>query len=152
MNKDVPFEILVIDDDQPTVDLLERVAQQNFPQANFMHISSPEQTMAYLGSGEVDWPRLILLDIDFKQPMDGLALLPQLRTHFKGQVPIIMFSVSAEDDQVQEAYDTGAVAYTRKPDSLESWREYVQLLKAYWHETILLPPPPLPPIDMLKRN
>ena len=152
MPQDQVFEILLVDDDTTIFDLLSRIGQQQFPQATFSCITSPEETIAYLQNHAARRPQLVLLDVGFQQSTDGLALLPQLYSWFKGQVPIIMLSAIAQEPVVKQAYDAGAVAYTQKPMDLQGWKDYVLRLKKYWYETTLLPPPAMPPILVFKRE
>ncbi|GAB4019833.1 response regulator [Spirosoma koreense] len=84
-------------------------------------------------------PQLILLDVDLRHAQDGFGLLPQLRTHYKGAVPIIMLSVLDEQTKIEQAYDQGAVAYTLKPEALHGWHTYVRMLHHYWHQSVSLP-------------
>lgn len=139
------FEILVVDDEPPVSDLLTRIAQKEFPEARFMATQSVQQTLDYLQTSPTRAPQLILLDIDLRQDKDGLSLLPQLRAYFKGAVPIIMLSVVSDKAKIEQAYDQGAVAYTQKPEDLQGWHTYVQMLRRYWHQSVSLPTihPPL---------
>lgn len=151
MPQEQPFEILVVDDDTTIFDLLSRIGEQQFPQATFSSITTPQETITYLENHSPKRPQLVLLDIDFQHSIDGLALLPRLYSWFKGQVPIIMFSATTEEPLVKQAYDAGAVAFTRKPDDLQGWKDYVISLKKYWYETTLLPPPAELPIYLRKQ-
>ncbi|GAB4020807.1 hypothetical protein GCM10028808_63640 [Spirosoma migulaei] len=129
MSDKQPFEILVVEDDQPTFDLLKRLGSQLFPEALFTGVVSAKETFDYLTRQPAQLPRLILLDIDLGQSVTGLALLPQLRRHVKGQIPIIMLTVSDNQTHIRQSYDTGATAFTRKPTDLSGWKHYIQQLK-----------------------
>ncbi|QMW04025.1 response regulator [Spirosoma foliorum] len=143
------FEILVVEDDQPTFDLLHRLGDMLFPEATFVRATSPEETLHYLSDSVSKRPQLILLDINLHQPTDGLTMLPELRTRFQGQVPIIMMTVSDSPAHVRQAYQTGATAFTIKPADLGGWKEYIEMLKTYWYEINLLPPTQFPPFRFL---
>ncbi|GAB4038880.1 response regulator [Spirosoma gilvum] len=133
------FEVLVVEDDRPTFDLLQRLAERLFPEATFVCSPSLSGTIDYLNTNPGKRPRLILLDIDLHSTADGLTMLPELRTRFKGQVPIIMLTVSERQEHVRQSYTMGATAYTTKPTSLEGWKAYIDTLKSYWYETNALP-------------
>ncbi|GAB4038672.1 response regulator [Spirosoma gilvum] len=139
------FDILVVDDEPPVSDLLTRIALNEFPQARFIPMRSVEETLAYVQTHTDRPPQLILLDIDLRDSTDGLSLLAQLRAYFKGSVPIIMLSVLDEKVKIEQAYQQGAVAYTQKPEDLQGWHKYVQMLHRYWHQSVSLPTidPPL---------
>ncbi|MFD1143404.1 response regulator [Larkinella insperata] len=145
------FEVLVIDDDQPTYDLLVRIGNELFPQARFVWQASYDQTVRYLDDKSTNPPQIVLLDIDLRQAVDGLDLLPQLRDRFKGKTPVVMLTVSESSDKINRAYERGAIAFTKKPDNLQGWRNYMSLLKAYWYETTLLPRTTPPPTHLLNK-
>ncbi|GAB3704923.1 hypothetical protein GCM10027592_36800 [Spirosoma flavus] len=139
MTTERPLTILVIDDETPIIDILQRIGQQVFPEANFIGVVSPQQAFAYLDDMSVQQPRLVLLDIDFQQAVNGLDILPRLRTQLQGKAPIIMFSMHSTDANIIQSYEKGAVAYIQKPHDLAGWRVYLERLKAYWHQTAILP-------------
>jgi CheY-like chemotaxis protein len=145
MQPEPNFSVLVVDDEPPICDLLARIAQKQFPEATFINTRSAKETVDYLEQAGERVPNLILLDIDLKQAQGGLDLLPALRSRFEGRVPVIMLSVVDEVATIQQAYESGAVAYTHKPQDVQGWQQYVELLKSYWHKVVRLPtldPPP----------
>ncbi|MVM36227.1 response regulator [Spirosoma sp. HMF4905] len=133
------FEILVVDDEPPICELLERVASQLFPEATFINARSAQETLDHLDQKADKIPQLILLDIDLGTSVNGLDLIPQLNDRLKGKTPIVMLTSSTEPPVVKQAYEKGAVAYTLKPDNLQGWRTYVTALRSYWHDTTILP-------------
>jgi CheY-like chemotaxis protein len=139
--EDQPFEILVVDDDPSVIDLFKRLGKHTFSEATFTWTKSHQETISYLSQPTTTLPRLILLDIDLQIGTDGLAALPELVNLFSGRLPIIMFSNSSEQDQIQQAYSYGAVAYTQKPQELQEWKNYISVLKKHWYETAVLPLP-----------
>ena len=138
---DQPFEILVVDDDPSVIDLFTRLGKQAFSEATFTWTKSHQETISYLSRPTSTLPRLILLDIDLHVGTDGLAALPELVSRFSGQLPIIMFSNSNEQDKIQQSYSCGAVAYTQKPQELQEWKNYISILRKHWYETAVLPQP-----------
>lgn len=131
--------ILVVDDEPPVIDLLQRLGQDLFPQAHFVSTDSPQQTLDYLDDTDKQQPQLVLLDIDLHQSLNGIELLPQIRTRLQQQAPIIMFTVSESQPDIEQAYAAGAIAYTKKPEDLEGWKHYINVLKSYWYTTSRLP-------------
>lgn len=143
MQHDPSLLIMVIDDEPPVIDLLKRVGGQIFPEAEFISTDSPQQTLDYLANEPGKHPQMILLDIDLHHSLNGIELIPSIRKLMKTRVPVIMFTISDAEPDIRDAYNAGAVAYTRKPESLAGWQDYVSVLKEYWYKTNLLPDPSL---------
>lgn len=139
MQQEYPFTVLVVDDEPPIGDIIARMARDSFPEATFINMRSASETMAYLDQQKSSLPQLVLLDVDLHQYPNGLDLLPRLHDRFKALVPIVMLTVSNEQADIQKAVADGAVAFTRKPDDLEGWRNYVAMLRQYWYQTARVP-------------
>lgn len=139
MHPDRPFEILVVDDEPPIYEMLTLIARKVFPEATFSSASSAQETLLKIDESMARLPQLVLLDIDLRQSVSGLDLLPELKNKLRGQVPIIIFSASGDPSTVQQSYTQGAVAYTKKPDDLQGWRDYLTSLRGYWYDTTRLP-------------
>ncbi|WP_080056322.1 response regulator [Spirosoma aerolatum] len=133
------FDVLVVEDDQLTFELLKRLAERHFPEATFICTASPSSTFDYLNTNPGKRPRLILLDIALSSDADGFTILPELRTRFDGQVPIIMLTNSENQQHVWQSYADGATAFTTKPSNLDDWKTYIDMLKSYWYEVNTLP-------------
>ena len=135
-----PFDVLVVDDDPSVFDLLYLIGRKEFQEATFISAVSPQDAISYLDKQLTVLPRLILLDIDFRQEMDGFILLSLLQARFKRKVPIVILSRSGKTNYVYQAYQAGAIAYTQKPDKLEGWKNYIIAMKRFWYDTSTLPP------------
>lgn len=134
------FPILLIDDDPNLGDILNRIAQNAFPEADFVHFCSIEEAMDHLKLSPDNLPKLILLDINFNREEDGLAYLIMLRKYLQTvQVPIIMLSMMADDEYVQQAYSTGAVSFLEKSSTIQGWTNLLKSLKKYWNDIVDLP-------------
>ncbi|GAB3566549.1 hypothetical protein GCM10027578_15640 [Spirosoma luteolum] len=138
MDQDSPL-VLVVDDEPPIIELLQRVGREHFPEARFISANSPQEALTYLDTPNHELPHLILLDIDLHSSVDGLELLPTIRSKTQGLTPVVMFTMSDKKPDVARAYAAGAVAYTRKPEALKEWVTYVTLLRDYWFRISILP-------------
>jgi len=86
-------------------------------------------------------PKVVLLDI--RLPIiSGLEVLKWIRSrpqpHFK-DLPVIMFSSSDLDVDVNTAYALGATGYIRKP-AFDELLKTLRLLKKYWLDMDRPPP------------
>lgn len=84
-------------------------------------------------------PAIILLDLDLPD-IDGLQLLQLIRENGKlQQTPIIIWTSSSHERDVNACYHNGAQAYMRKPDNPENLIESIRRLKEYWFQSVILP-------------
>ncbi|RZK35221.1 MAG: response regulator [Hymenobacter sp.] len=134
------FLILLVDDDPFIVDILNRAARIEFPEANFVHVPSFQLAAQYLDGLRGRGPRLVLLDIDLHAEHTGLDFLVLMRQHPKGRlVPVVMLSTNNQPVNVSQAYDLGASVFTTKPFDYDDWKQYVRYLRSYWFETVQTP-------------
>ncbi len=133
------FPILLVDDDPSIADVLQRASPSSFPEASFIHVSSFDQAKKYIEELEGKGPKIVLLDVDLQDKVDGLDFLALLRAHPKGRVlPVIMLSANNNPGLVERAYSFGASSFTIKPFSYGDWKMYLSNLRAYWHDTVTL--------------
>lgn len=133
------FSILLVDDDPSIADILQRASSSSFPEASFIYTSSFDEAKKYIEELEGKGPKIVLLDIDLQDKVDGLDFLALLRAHPKGRIlPVIMLSASQTPTLVERAYSFGASSFTIKPFSYSDWKIYLANLKKYWYETVTL--------------
>ena len=98
-------------------------------------------TGEYAGRNADDAPNVILLDIKLPK-VDGLEVLRRVRedprTHTQ---PIVLLTSSAEQRDVDAAYQHHANSYIVKPVDFEQFGDAVRELGLYW---LLLNRPPAP--------
>ncbi|GAB4022473.1 response regulator [Spirosoma koreense] len=133
------FPILLVDDDPLIADLLNRAAQASFPEASFTHVSNFEDAKTYIDDLSGKGPKIVLLDIDLQDKVDGLDFLALLRAHPKGRLlPVVILSAIKNAKLVERAYMFGASSFTTKPFSYTDWKTYLSSLRTYWYETVTL--------------
>ncbi|WP_420146480.1 response regulator [Spirosoma sp.] len=135
------FPILIIDFDRTMKVTLSYAARQSFSEAEFMQVYDPAQLPAFFEKFTEYAPRLVLLDINLRQPLDGLEWLRWLRSQeLSRNLPVIVFTRSENQSDVEKAYAYGASSFTLKPFSLAEWRDYLRILRLYWVDVVTLPP------------
>jgi two-component system response regulator len=77
-------------------------------------------------------PRLMLLDLKLPK-LGGLDVLRQVRadSRFK-ELPVVVFTSSSEDPDIEAAYRYGANSYVTKPVDHESFIKAVTNVGLYW--------------------
>ena len=115
--------ILVIDDDRDDFEIVSEAIRE----------IDPEISVCFLNRFE-DWDRnkdrsfdLVLLDINM--PLyDGFAWLKGIRKQGYSNLPVIMYTNSANPDNIVKAYDDGANLYFTKPESFSGLVKGLQKL------------------------
>jgi CheY-like chemotaxis protein len=116
--------ILLIDDDPDDCDVFKTALSDVSSSIHIQCLHSSEQLQATLAQ---HLPDVIFLDINMPM-VDGFACLKQLQDNLRySRIPIIMYSSSLSQKEINAAYGYGASLFFRKPtryadllDSLKS--------------------------------
>ncbi len=139
--------ILLVEDEEHDV-LFMRIALKRAGVENRLAVARDgREAIAYLaGQGEFanrqehPLPGLVLLDLRLPH-VPGIQVLRWLRAQpTLAQVPVIIFSSSDQDADVDNAYRSGANGYVIKPPAPAALLEIVRRIKKYWLD--LDGPPP----------
>jgi CheY-like chemotaxis protein len=131
--------ILVVEDDQNDRIMIERAFRKIGVKDPIHLLSDGAEAIAYMkGEGKYadrelyEYPTFIMTDL--KMPKrDGFDVLNHLKNHPSWAViPTVVFSASADSDDIKKSYLLGASSYHVKPQSLEKLNEQVAVLYAYW--------------------
>jgi CheY-like chemotaxis protein len=137
--KKVNPTILIIEDDEDDA-LLIRIAFKRAGVTSPIHrVENGAEAIAYLmGDGPYGdrskfmYPSFIMTDL--KMPgVNGFDVLEFLKGNPEWAViPVIVFSSSADPDDIKRAYQMGASSYHVKPGTSEVLAHQVLVLHAYW--------------------
>jgi CheY-like chemotaxis protein len=84
-------------------------------------------------------PSLVLLDLNLPGS-DGRDILVELKaTDHLRQLPIVIFSASADPGTIADCYREGASGYLVKPLEFERLERQMRALKEYWLDSVRLP-------------
>ena len=134
-----PFTILHVEDDPNDVLLVERAMKKSNTVAVLKAVSDGDKAVSYLkgeeGFGNREQhplPDLVLLDLKMPRK-SGLEVLTWIReqTHFK-RLPVVIFTSSKHEQDINRAYDLGANSYLVKPVGFDMLVDLVKLLHQYW--------------------
>ena len=119
-------EVLVIDDDQATRDLLARfLTKEGF------HVATAADGKAGLEQARTRRPRAVLLDVTMPR-MDGWSVLRALRADSDlGDLPVIMVTVL---DEQNLAFSLGATDYLQKPVDWVQLKEAMERFRPKPHD------------------
>lgn len=133
------FTLLHVEDDPNDVLLVERAVRKSNSAALIRSVGDGDKALAYL-SGEEAFskrdqfpvPNLVLLDLKMPRKT-GLEVLswiraqPQLR-----RLPVVVFTSSKHDQDINRAYELGANSYLVKPVGFDALLETIKQIQAYW--------------------
>jgi two-component system response regulator len=142
-----PASILLVEDEEAHAELTKR-AIRKAGNANRVDVApGGEDALDYLfnrgqyaDKNKYPTPGLILLDI--KLPgIDGIEVLKRIKENpILKQIPVIMLTTSAREEDVARSYAHYANSYLTKPVGFKDFEEKVIQLDSYW---MLLNQPPV---------
>lgn len=129
--------VLLVEDDENDVFFFQRAMKLAGWSEPVQVVRDGQQAIEYIkgtgnfaGREKFPIPNLILLDL--KMPfLSGLEVLKWIRTESElRQLPVVMFTSSKEEVDLEQAYQLGANAYVVKPAGSD---ELLELVKAIWN-------------------
>jgi len=131
--------ILVAEDDKTDALFLERAFVKVGVPTTLQFVRDGQEVIDYLLGKAQFADRLVhpgpdLLLLDLKMPrVDGFQVLDWIRQQPRlKRLPVIVFSSSGQDKDINRAYDLGANSYLVKPHATEDLLVLVEKLKDYW--------------------
>jgi CheY-like chemotaxis protein len=87
-------------------------------------------------------PTLVLLDLKLPK-IGGLEILEHIRRDKRTRhLPVVVFTSSNEERDLEAAYQGGANAYVRKPVDFKEYRELIVAVATFWIRYNQRPPGP----------
>ena len=126
--------ILLVEDNPMDVDLTKRAFARH-KLANPIEVARDgEEALAHLTRWEAGEPLPVVVLLDLKLPkVDGLDVLRRIKAHPQFRMlPVVILTTSAEDHDVQTAYELGANSYIVKPVDFEKFMEVATHIEMYW--------------------
>ena len=134
-----PFTILHVEDDPNDVLLVERAIKKSNAPVLLRSVGDGDKAVAYLKGDEsfsnreqFPLPNLVLLDLKMPRK-SGLEVLGWIRENAElKRLPVVIFTSSKHDQDINRAYDLGANSYLVKPVGFDSLLDTVKQIQAYW--------------------
>ncbi len=132
-------EILLVEDSDEDAELTARALRKR-NLANKLHrVEDGAEALdfiyargVYANRASADSPKMILLDLKLPK-VGGLDVIRDVRGHNPSKaIPIVVFTSSKEDQDLQTAYDLGANSYIVKPVDFDQFSETMASLGMYW--------------------
>jgi CheY-like chemotaxis protein len=122
----LPLRILLVDDDKDDCDLFKDALQETGLHATVNIEHEGVKIMHLFNTRAEDLPHLIFLDLNMPKVSGTECLREIRRASYMNGIPVIIFSTSCTDIDVEETFAGGANLYIQKPSV---YQELVQTLK-----------------------
>jgi two-component system response regulator len=139
MNHEDIVEVLLVEDNARDAELTIRALKKHNLANQLVHVEDGAEALDFLfGRGKYEdrhkhgSPKVVLLDLKLPK-VNGLEVLrimkedERLRT-----IPVVIVTSSAEDPDMQAAYNLGANSYVVKPVQFDAFMEAMSKLGVYW--------------------
>lgn len=140
-----PVTILLVEDNPDHAELTQRALESGNMVNNIIWVKDGEEALDYVyqrgnwATRNPQRPGLILLDVKLPK-VDGHKVLRQIKDDPELQrIPVVMLTTSEREDEVGDAYRSGANSWVTKPVQFTEFMEKVKAVKLYWVLTNLLP-------------
>jgi two-component system response regulator len=139
--------ILVVDDDPADQFLIQEAMKAANLNYNLRLVSDGDEALDYLfGRGryanrlQSPRPDLILLDLNMPR-FSGRQVARELKSNpYLKKIPVIVLTMSGQEDDVEELYGIGVNSYVQKPANFDEFIATLKDLSSYWLERASLPP------------
>ena len=133
--------LLLVEDNQNDILLFQRALRKAELDVPLNVVQDGEQAICYLlgqthyaNRSKYPLPTLIFMDIHLPRK-SGLEVLEWLKTQSTlRRTPVIVFTASQADVDINQAYDNGANSYVIKPASFKALEDIVVSIKEFWIE------------------
>lgn len=125
---------MLVEDNLADVELTKIAFKNQNINSEIVHCEDGKVALDFLNEHSTDGFDYVLLDLNMPR-MNGLDLLkickqdPLLR-----RLPVIVFTTSANQDDVQQCYEFGANAYVLKPVDLSDFDRTIEAINSFWGE------------------
>jgi len=125
------MQILLVDDDDGDVMLITETLKEIDSHLEVVRAFDGEDMMNIV-NGEVSPPDLILLDLNMPG-VNGLDALKSLRTQSRhSSTPVVVFTTSRSQRDINGAYSLFANAYVQKPQNFDAFKATLQRIYDFW--------------------
>lgn len=134
-----PFRILIADDDTDDVQLTKDCFIENELPVLINEVYDGQILMEHLQADTKNLPQLILLDLNMPRK-GGLEALEEIKNdEILRKIPVVIFSTSEADKDIERAYELGASCFISKPNTLEEWCDKMSKIGKFWVECVRVP-------------
>jgi CheY-like chemotaxis protein len=134
--------ILIVDDNPGDAVLIEALVRERRSECIVHYARDGLEMLNYLISRKnsmASLPNLVLLDLNMPR-MDGHEALKAIKTDAAlRHIPVVIFTSSSSDEDVQRCYANHANGYLKKPFGFDGYQKIIDAVDRYWFDVCELP-------------
>jgi CheY-like chemotaxis protein len=135
------FNILLVEDNLDHIFIAKEAFRETQSAAQLHVVQDGLDALKFINQespfDEVPFPDLILLDLNLPRK-DGREVLAEIRKE-GNPVPVIVFTSSAAQQDIDLCYQLQANCYIAKPVGFDKYVETVRIIEAFWFKICKLP-------------
>jgi len=130
---DEKVDIVIVEDDPSDAELIARVFRKHNMVNNIVLLKDGAEALSFFfGSSANDHPKVVLLDLKLPK-VNGIEVLQRLKSDERTKnIPVVVLTSSAENQDIRDAYKYGVNSYVTKPIRFEDFANAVSELRLYW--------------------
>jgi CheY-like chemotaxis protein len=139
--------ILIADDDPEDRMLVEEALRESHVAWDLRYVEDGQELLDYLRkqgkhtlAQDAPRPGIILLDLNMPRT-DGREALRQIKNDpALWRIPVIVFTTSSAQEDIERAYDLGVNSFITKPATFEELVEIMSTIGKYWFDIVEIAP------------
>jgi CheY-like chemotaxis protein len=139
-----PIEVLLVEDDPGDVLMTQEAFEEHKVRNRLTVVSDGAEALSYLRRegpyADAVRPDLILLDHNLPR-RDGREVLREIKNDGDlGQIPVVVLTTSAADEDILRSYQLHANAYVTKPVDFQRFIAVIRQIDDFFVSVVKLPP------------
>jgi CheY-like chemotaxis protein len=135
--------ILLIEDNLGDIRLIQEVLKESAHKHELNIVTDGEQAIFYLKKegkfADAAVPNLIFLDLNLPKK-DGREVLAEIKNNEAlRSIPVVVFSSSEAEKDIQRSYDLHANCYVVKPFDFNHFSKVIHSIQNFWLNVVKLP-------------
>lgn len=134
-NIHTPFRILIADDDTDDIQITKDCFVESKLPVQLLEACDGQALLDHLRADTRNLPQLILLDLNMPRKSGFEALEEIKKDEIFRKIPVVIFSTSKAQKDIEKAYELGASCFISKPDTLDEWCDKMTKIGNFWLNT-----------------
>ena len=125
-------KIVLVEDNAADAELTNLAFKNISPHAEVINFSNGKDFLEHLDGNQIEPISLVLLDLNMPQ-MSGSEVLKSLQKNKSwAKIPVVVFSSSKQEEDIQCCYELGANAYVSKPFDFSEYEKTIEAIAGFW--------------------